>query len=141
MAFFRKPAVRSLLVRALLIGLTAINPALGGVANLSYTSYSYGRTGKELWDGYQEWKNKKIAESKQSVGSAAGDLTRYATASYAGEGAGYIVDKAEKAGVIDEIHQKTNIGKPVIREMLKGTSSQAISNKFSNLAGFVVSKL
>lgn len=111
--FLNNPVVKPILIRALLTGLTVVNPAVGGAANLAYTSYSYYKTGRTMWTAYQSWENQRIHASKESAQSVAGDITGYATSSYADQGARYMVNEAEKGGIIKEITQKTNIEEPV----------------------------
>ncbi len=139
--FFKKPAVRSILLRALVIGLTMSNPAAGYAANLALSGYNYAGTAKELWNWYQEWKNGKKEKAKQSLRAVAEDVAGYETSEYADEGAEYMVEKAEGSGMINQVSEAIGVGKPAIREMLKGTISQAISDKFAQFAGFVVTRL
>lgn len=140
-AFFRKPLVRSLLARALIFGLTAINPVLGSAVNSAYTDSSYINAGIGLWKTYQEWASKKEEAYKVSRTNTAEDIAGYATAPYAEEGANRLTEEADKSGLLNDLSERTKIAKPILREMLKGTSEQAISDKFSEFAGFIVSKL
>lgn len=131
---------KPILIRALLTGLTIANPTIGGGLTLLYTSYSYYKTGKSMWSAYNEWEEKRKTASKRSIQSASGDVAGYATGSYGDEGANYIVKKAQENGIIQTLSKETKIDERVITDMLRGTSSEAINDRFSDLANFGVGK-
>ncbi len=120
-------------------GLSAAVPPVGVVAIPTYTAYSYARFGYTLYKAYDEVRQRgTVSEktAKEVVGRTGEVLTQHAADAIAGE----VVGKAQQEGLFKMMTAATGIESTVLAEMVKGSTSSALSSSAGELAKFAVGR-
>jgi hypothetical protein len=134
-----KSVGKAALTSAVLYGLSAASPPLGAVLVPAYTAYSYSKLGYGLLKVYKEIS----VEGKASPGSiqgVSGSLGEVATQGSADAVASAMIDSASRSGLFKEMATKTGIKEAVISEMMRGSTSSALSTSGGELAKLTIMK-
>lgn len=131
---------KSILTNALICGLSASVPPLGAVAIPAYMAYSYTRLGYDLYKAYDELSLTGNTEA-DSVGEASESLGEFVTEQPADTIASSIVNKVKESGLLEDMAKKTGVEEVIFAEMLKGSTSSALSSSGGELAKFIIKKV
>lgn len=128
-----------MLASAVIYGLSAAFPPIGAVAIPLYTVYGYSRLGLGLYKVYKEWReHSRISE--ESMRKVAGPSAEAATQSAADKAALAVANQASRIGLFDEMAKKTGVDPVVMKEMVRGSTSSALSTSAGELAKFAIKK-
>jgi hypothetical protein len=105
----------------------------------AYTAYGYSKLGYGLLKIYREIRVEGKA-SPNSMKGASESLGEVATQGSADAVASAIVDKASQSGLFKEMATKTGVKEVVIAEMMRGSTSSALSAGGGELAKFAIVK-
>jgi hypothetical protein len=105
----------------------------------AYTAYGYSKLGYGLLNIYREMKVEGKA-SPSSMKGASESLGEVATQGSADVVASSMVDRASQGGLFKEMTTRTGVKEVVIKEMMKGSTSSALSTGGGELAKFAVMK-
>jgi hypothetical protein len=130
---------KSVLTSALLYGLSAAIPPFGAVAIPAKAAYDFSKLGYSLYKVYDELSSKRKV-SGDSLKQASGSLGEFVTQPTADDIALTITTKAQESGLFKEMVEKTHIQEAVYAEMLRGSTSSALSTSGGELAKFVIGK-
>jgi hypothetical protein len=130
---------KSVLTNALLYALSAAIPPFGAVAIPAKAAYDYSKLSYGLYKVYGELSSKRKV-SGDSLMQASGPLGEFVTQPAADDLASKITTKAQESGLFKEIADRTNIQEVVYAEMLRGSTSSALSTSGGELAKFVIRK-
>jgi hypothetical protein len=130
---------KSVLTSALVYGLSAVVPPVGVIAIPLYSAYGYSKLGFGLYKVY----NELISKRKISIDSAKdvyGEIGEFASQRSADEIAAKLVSNARVDGIVEEVAKNSHVNEFVLEEMLRGSTSSALSSSAGELAKFVVGK-
>ncbi len=130
---------KSALTGALIYGLSAAVPPVGAVAIPAYTAYNYSKLGYSLYRVYEEQRTKGGASSN-SIKRASGSVGEVATQSSADWVAGQVAAKAHQSGIFNEAAKATGVESIVFAEMVRGSTSSALSTSGGELFKFAIAK-
>jgi hypothetical protein len=127
------------LTSAIIYGLSTAAPPLGAVLIPAYTAYNYSKLGYGLLKVYKEISSDGKV-SPDSIKGAAASVGGVATQGPADAAATAIVARASQSGLFSEMATKTGIQEAVIAEMMRGSTSSALSASGGELAKFAIAK-
>ena len=130
----------SILKNAVIYGLSAAFPPLGAVAIPAYMAYNHFKLGQCLYKACNEVISKGKV-SGESVEETSARLGEFVTQRSADDMASTIVSMAKQSGLFEEMTKETGVHEVVFAEMLKGSTSSALSTSAGELAKFVVGKV
>ena len=124
---------------ALIYGISAAVPPVGAVAIPAYTAYGYARLGYALNMAYYEVRLRG-GVSPSTTGEVAGRMGEVVAQHSADAIAGQVVAKAQQDGLFKDMTAVTGVETAVIAEMMKGSTSSALSSGTGELAKFLVTR-
>ncbi len=130
---------KSALTGAVVYGLSAAVPPVGAVVIPAYTAWGYVRWGSYLYMAYYEVQHKGTVRpdtAREVLGRTAEILAQQSADAVAGN----IVAKANRGTLFPDTAAATGVESAVITEMMKGSTSSALSSSAGELAKFVVGK-
>lgn len=104
-----------------------------------YHAYGYVDLGRGLYGVYKEWsEHRKITvEAMEGMAGPSADLTAQPLAD---EVASRLVDDANRSGVFDGLAKQTGVEPVVMKEMVRGSTSSALSSGAGQLARFAIKR-
>ena len=117
--------------------MSAAVPPVGAVVIPAYTAYNYSKLGYSLYKAYDELSSKGTITPK-SAKRAAGSLGELATQPAADDFARELTAKAQDTGAFAEMAKASGVDSKVFAEMVRGSTSSALSTSGGELAKFVV---
>jgi hypothetical protein len=126
---------KAALTSAVVYGLSAASPPLGTVLIPAYTAYNYSSLGYGLLKAYRE--GKASPSSIQVVSRSIGEVAAQDSADVV---ASAIINNASRSGLFKEIATRTGIKEVVISEMMRASTSSALSTGGGELAKFAITK-
>jgi hypothetical protein len=136
---FLKSTGKAAATSAVIYGVSAASPPLGAFLIPAYTAYGYSKLGYGLLKIYEEIRAQGRAGS-DSVKGTSESIGEAATQGIADSLASSIVGKASQGGLFKEMATKTGAKEVVIAEMMRGSTSSALSTGGGELAKFAVMK-
>jgi len=130
---------KSALTNAVIYGLSAAIPPLGAVAIPAYMAYNYSKLGYGLYKVYSEIsaEGKVSANSMKQASESLGD---FVTQGPADTIASAVVARATQDGLFEEMVKNTHVDEVVFAEMMRGSTSSALSAGAGELAKFAIVK-
>jgi len=120
-------------------GLSAAVPPLGAVAIPAYTAYNYSKLGYGLYKIYAEIGAEGKVSAK-SLKETSGSLGEFVAQGPADTIASAVVARASQSGLFAEMAKNTRVEDMVIAEMMRGSTSSALSSGAGELAKFAIGK-
>jgi hypothetical protein len=132
-------AGRSALTGAIVYGLSTAFPPVGAFAIPAYTALTYSKMGYGLYKVYEERlatgraSPKSVSGASSSVGEAAANQPSDAIAAQ-------VATAAYEHGVFNDLASHTGLESVVLKEMVKGSTSSALSTVGGDLLKFAIGK-
>ena len=130
---------KTAITNAVIYGLSAAVPPFGAVAIPAYTAYGYLNLGKDLFNAYKEIRDEGSVRV-ETLATTSGSFVENVSGPVADSIASSVVKKAQQNGIFNEIAVRTGVDRVVYEEMVKGSTSSALSTGGGELAKFVIQK-
>lgn len=130
---------KAALTSALIYGLSAAVPPFGAVAIPLYTAYNYSKMAHNIYRFYEENRSKGSASSGSTM-RAAGSIGELGSQPAADAVAKELSAKAQQSGLFNDMARQTNVESIVFAEMIRGSTSSALSSSSGELAKFMIAK-
>jgi len=132
-----KATCKTVLVPAVVYGLSAAFPPVGAVAVPLYHVYGYADLGRGLYGVCKEWSEHRKITGK-AVEGMAGPSAELTSQPLADKVASRLVDGANRVGLFDGLAKQTGVEPVVMKEMVRGSTSSALSSGAGQLARFAI---
>jgi hypothetical protein len=134
-----KSVGKAAMTSAVIYGLSTAAPPLGAVLIPAYTTYNYSKLGYGLLKVYMEISSQGEVSPDTMKGPAAsvGGTTTQGPADAA---ATAVIARASQSGLFTEMAARTGVQEQVIAEMMRGSTSSALSASGGELAKFAIAK-
>ena len=128
---------KSVLTDALILGFSAAVPPAGAVLIPAYTALNYSKLGYSLYKAYDQYRTEG-SPATTSVANAADEVGETAAQPSADAIGSNVASTALQAGAFTELTTQTGLSSAVFAEMVKGSTSSALTAIGGDLLKFAV---
>jgi len=129
---------KSALTSAIVYGVSAAVPPFGAFAIPAYGAFGYGKLGYNLYKAYVEWRERD--DVRPATLKASGSLAGVGSQTAADGAASYLVAAVGSSGLLSATARQTRIDRTILSEMLRGSTSSALSGGAEELKKLVLGK-